>query len=178
MSPRPAGAGPRRPGTAAARAVLPGDPSSAGFGLDRYPFYLLAQIDRRFGHAMAIALKKAGTDRPGWRVLMTLQEQNPSSISDIASRATMKRSTISRVVERMRGAGLVRTAPRAADNRVTDVFIEPAGERTLAALVEVASVEYAKAFAGFSAAEVETLVTLLGRVRANLDAAGAPAATE
>jgi len=147
---------------------LPGNPANPDFTLERYPFYLLAQIDSAYARRMEIALKAAGTDRPGWRVLMTLREKDPSGISEIAERATMKRSTISRVVERMRAAGLVHTAPRASDQRITDVCMLPAGARTLERLIEVASVEYERAFAGFETAELEALIATLQRVRANV----------
>jgi len=149
-------------------ALLPGNPARPDFALDQYLFFVLAQIDHAYAIQMEIALKAAGTDRPGWRVLMTLAEKNPCSVSEIAAYATMKRPTISRVVERMRVAGLVRTAPGRTDSRVTEVYLMPAGRRTLKKLIRVAGREYERALEGIDGDTLATLVETLTRIRGNL----------
>lgn len=162
----------RRTAISCVSPALPGNPARDDFSLDEYLFFLFAQIDHAYAREMEIALKAAGTDRPGWRVLMTLAQKNPCSVSEIAAYATMKRPTISRVVERMRAAGLVRTGRGAADSRVTEVHLLPAGRRTLNKLRKVAGREYQRALAGIDEAELAALIDTLNRIRANL---GVPA---
>ena len=62
------------------------------------------------------ALKKAGVDQPRWRVLMILGAKNPSNMSELAERAVIKNSTMTRLIQRMQRQGLVRER---ADARAT-----------------------------------------------------------
>jgi DNA-binding MarR family transcriptional regulator len=145
-----------------------GNPAAGDFRLDDYPFFLIAQVDHGYSDQMAAALRSIRMNRPRWRVLMALRQQSPRSVSELARLATMKLSTISRVVDRLRGEGLISCAPRASDNRVTDVFLEPAGREALGKIISVAAREYQRAIAGLGDAEVEAFVATLRRIRANL----------
>jgi MarR family transcriptional regulator, organic hydroperoxide resistance regulator len=107
-------------------------------------------------------------DLPSWRAIMWLHECNPSSVSEIAEHSVMRLSTMTRVVQRLEKRGLVTLARRAADARVTDVHITPAGEKVVKQVRSVASRVYQAAFKDLDAADIETLNDLLRRVFGNL----------
>ncbi len=149
-------------------AKLRGDPLNPRFRIADWPFYLIARTAGRYEMDMEHALRRVGMDLPSWRALMFLHECSPSSVSEIAERAVMRLSTMTRVVQRLEKRELVTLARRAADARVTDVHITPKGEEIVEQVRAVASRIYHSAFRNLEAAEVETLNDLLRRVFANL----------
>lgn len=150
-------------------AIARGNPASPGFRLDDYPFYLIARVDHAYAEQMQQALHRIGMSRPRWRVLLTLREASPRSMSELARITSAKLSTLSRVVERLREDGLVTCAPRAADNRVTEVYLADGGRRALEEVVRVAARQYERALAGVAPAEVAAFVDVLRRIRVNLE---------
>lgn len=145
-----------------------GDPAAADFDLDHYPFFLIAQIDHAYSLQMESALRSIRMNRPKWRVLMALNQRSPRSVGELAGLATLKLSTISRVVERMRREGLVTCEPRASDNRVTNVLLEEPGRVMLSKIIRVASTQYRRAVAGLADQEIRQCLDLLERIRVNL----------
>ena len=145
-----------------------GDPAGTEFRLENYPFYLVAQLDHRYADGMEETLRPHGMDRPKWRVLLCLKEKNPSSISEIAQLASMKLSTISRVADRMRTEGLVETAPREKDNRVTEVFITERGRDALDRILRVTSKQYRRAMDGLDGDQVAAFCDTLRHILHNL----------
>ena len=147
---------------------LRSDPASSGFRISDYPFYLLNRIAGRYSIDMSDALKAIGMDLPTWRALMILHERSPRSVSEIAVQAVIRLSTMTRVVQRLDRAGLVRLARRTSDARVTDVVITPQGLAAVRRVREVAGRVYTRAFADFSERDIELLNGLLVRVMRNL----------
>jgi DNA-binding MarR family transcriptional regulator len=145
-----------------------GDPANAEFQVDNWPFYLIARTARRYEMEMERALRRIDMDVPSWRAMMLLHENSPSSVSEIAERAVIKLSTMTRVVQRLEKRGLVRIARRPADARVTDVYITPGGERIVQQVRTIASRLYQAAFRDMSRDDIELLNGLLRRVFNNL----------
>jgi len=145
-------------------AKLLGDPAHAEFKIADSPFYLIVRTARRYEMDMEEALRRIDMDVPSWRAIMLVHEQNPSSVSEIADRAVTRLSTMTRVIQRLEKRGLVKLDTRAADARVTEVFITPHGEKVVEQVRAVASRIYQSTFKDLSAAEVETLNSLLLRV--------------
>lgn len=145
-----------------------GDPADPQFRIADWPFYLIARTAGRYEMDMEHALRRVGMDVPSWRALMLLHECSPSGVSEMAERAVMKLSTMTRVVQRLRKRGLVKVGTRAADARVTEVHITPDGELVVEQVRSVASRIYQSAFKDIDAGEVKTLNDLLRRVFSNL----------
>ena len=145
-------------------AKLLGDPAHPDFKVADWPFYLIARTARRYEMDMEEALRRIDMDVPSWRAIMLVHEQNPSSVSEIAERAVTRLSTMTRVIQRLEKRGLVKLDTRAADARVTDVFITPHGEEVVEQVRTVASRIYQSAFKDLTAVEVATLNNLLLRV--------------
>ena len=104
------------------------DPANDAFLLEYSPFFRLTQAESLYQKRMAENLKAVGMDIPRWRILMILHEKSPSTISEIADRALMKLSTMTRVAQRLEKDSLVKLAPNKRDARSTDVHITDGGE--------------------------------------------------
>ena len=103
-------------------------------------------------------------DIPRWRILMILHEKSPSTISEIADRALMKLSTMTRVAQRLEQDGLVKLAPNEKDARSTDVHIIKAGESAVDKIRAVGSRTFRRATEDLNIKELETLNSLLARL--------------
>lgn len=145
------------------------NPASDNFSLDRYLFYLINHVDHQYGVEMEKVLRSIKVERARWQILLSLREDDPSSVSELSHRCNKKLSTISRVIERMRNEGLVKCAPRQSDQRVTDVFLLEKGRQTLDKVINVASQQYERAVEGFSDKEMEQLRNSLRKILANMN---------
>ena len=144
------------------------DPANDAFLLEHSPFYRLTQAEALYQKRMAENLKAVGMDIPRWRILMILHEKSPSTVSEIAQRALMKLSTMTRVAQRLEKDGLVDLAPNQKDARSTDVHITPEGEDAVAKIRAVASRTFRRATEEFSESELQSLNRLLNRLSASL----------
>ncbi len=134
-----------------------------------WPFYWIARVTGRYFQTMERALASLGIDVPSYRVLMTLYEDHHVSVSAIADACVIKLNTATRIVQRMAGAGLVRTRPSRTDRRVTVVSLTPKGEVLRHQAWAIAESVLDKAFAGVADAERAALNHLLAGVFDRLD---------
>lgn len=155
-----------RPAAASLQARV--NPISKAFRIVDYPFYRIARVASLYTDCLDRELKPRGMDQPHWRVLMILNEHNPSAMGFIAQMAVMKLPTVLKLVRRMSEKGLVRSAPRVSDQRVTEVSITAAGRRALQVVKRVAAQVYTNATAQLTPDEVEQLNAILGHIDANL----------
>jgi MarR family transcriptional regulator, organic hydroperoxide resistance regulator len=155
-------------GAAIADARLRGDPAFADFRLEHSPLYLLVRAAGRYSLDMGNALKASGMDLLSWRALMTVNEQSPSSVSEIAERSVTRLSTMTRVVQRLEKKKMVKLSRRPSDARVTEVRLTPRGVEALEGVRGVASEIYNQAVGRLSAAQIETLNALMRQIFANL----------
>jgi DNA-binding MarR family transcriptional regulator len=141
-----------------------GDPAHPAFRIADWPFYLITRTANRYEMDMEHALKRIDMDLPSWRAMMLLHECSPSSVGEIAERAVIRLSTMTRVIQRLEKRGLATVSRRVADARVTDVYITAEGEKVVGQVREVASRIYQAAFKDLNAADIETLNGLLLRI--------------
>jgi len=146
-----------------------GDPGTPAFQVEKYPFYLLNRLVSRYNVVIEARLREIGLDIPYWRVLMILGERAPRSVKQIAEAAVIPLSTMTRIVQRMAGAGLVECRLHANDNRVTEVALTSEGEHKLAQARRAAAPVYARLVEDFSRDEFETLIKTLNRLYRNLE---------
>ena len=144
------------------------DPSNPTFRLENSPFYLMAHADFKYHEDMDKVLHKHGVSKPIYRVMTVLRERQPASIGAIAEAALTKRSTVSRIIDRMIEQGLVTTEPNAEDNRITEVTLTAAGQDKLHKLTPIIGRQLARALEGVSARDIAHLLQTLRRVGANL----------
>lgn len=144
------------------------DPSDPSFRLENSPFYLMAHADFKYHEDMDKVLHKHGVSKPIYRVMTVLRERQPASIGAIAEAALTKRSTVSRIIDRMIEQGLVTTEPNAEDNRITEVTLSPAGQETLHKLTPIVGRQLARAIEGVSERDITHLLQTLRKISANL----------
>ncbi len=147
-----------------------GDPGTAAFQVERYPFFLINRLASRYNATIEPRLREIGLDIPNWRVLMILGEHAPRGVRDIAEAAVIPLSTMTRIVQRMAAAELVTLTPSEEDARVTMVALTPTGESKLVEARQATSPVYQQVIAGLSARDFDRLLTLLDRVYRNLEA--------
>jgi DNA-binding MarR family transcriptional regulator len=145
-----------------------GDPGTAAFQVDKYPFYLLNRLVGRYNVVIAARLRTIGLDIPYWRVLMVLGQDSPRSIGQLAEAAVIPFSTMTRIVQRMNGAGLTAGTPLERDGRVIEVSLTDEGKTKLAQAREITAPIYARIIEGFSVEQFEALTHGLNVLYDNL----------
>ena len=144
------------------------DPSSADFRLNNSPFYLMAHADFKYHEDMDKVLHKHNVSKPIYRIMTVLRETEPTSIGALAERALIKRSTVSRIVERMIEMDLAATAPNAEDNRITEVTLTDRGHAMLKTLTPVVARQFTRAMQGVDDTDIDHLVRILQTISGNL----------
>ncbi len=137
------------------------DPISEEFRLEYSPFYRLTQVESAYRQKMEGILKSVGMDLPRWRVLMILREKSPSTVSEIANRAAMKLSTMTKVTQRLEKEGYVSLSRSKQDARSTDVSSTEKGEEAVVRIRQVASKIYRQATQDLTAEDIRRLNSTL-----------------
>ena len=145
-----------------------GDPGTAAFQVDKYPFYLLNRLVSRYRLVIDARLRTIGLDVPYWRVLMVLGQQSPRSVGQLADSAVIPVSTMTRIVQRMAASGLIASTPLERDGRVIEVSLTDEGRRKLAEAREITAPIYAKVIDGFTIEQFEALTESLNALYDNL----------
>jgi DNA-binding MarR family transcriptional regulator len=144
------------------------DPTHEDFSLSSSIFYLIAHADFQFHEDMDKVLSKYGVNRSTYRVLTVLREERTCSIGELSKGALLRRTTVSRIVERMREEGLVETTSSPADNRITEVRLRAAGKQALDKVIHVGSRQFHRATKGLSNEELGQLLRILKHMIRNL----------
>lgn len=149
-----------------------GNPGSASFDVEAYPFYQLNRTASRYNRVIGHLLRAIDLEIPAWRVLMILGQASPMPISEVAEKAVINISTMARLVERMKNLGYLRPCPSALDGRVTEIDLTPLGQEKLAVARRITAPFYEAAISGFSKEEFQVFITLMKRLHDNLNAIG------
>jgi MarR family transcriptional regulator, organic hydroperoxide resistance regulator len=143
-------------------------PSHKEFRLDYSPFYLIAHADFKYHEDMDKVLKKHGVSKPIYRIMTILRENDKASIGTLADMALTKRSTVSRIIDRMLLQGLVSTEPNTSDNRITEVTLTSAGRQLLRTLTPIVGRQFVRATEGVSDRDIAHLLRTLRKISDNL----------
>tara|TARA_A100001391_G_scaffold205464_1_gene207479 strand:+ start:15906 stop:16370 length:465 start_codon:yes stop_codon:yes gene_type:complete len=133
-----------------------------------WPFYWLTRAHGRYIDALNSALENNRLDPTEWRVIMVLQEDQWLSVSELASQANTKLSTMMKAVKRMEKDGLVTLREGLKDRRVTEVSLTRVGHDKMADATEAAKHVYRRAFMDVPDERVEQLRELLTELAENL----------
>lgn len=144
-------------------------PAESGFVLEDYVLYNLVRTAATYNEEMAKALKAYRLDTMKWRVMMLLNDKSPSSVGELARRSVTKMPTLTRVLIRMEGEGLVVRQALEGDRRVVQVTMTPKAVTTLRAVQAIGQRVFERAFEGVSDAEAASMTQALRRIRANLN---------
>jgi DNA-binding MarR family transcriptional regulator len=148
---------------------LLGDPGTDAFQVEKYPFFLLNRLVGRYNGVIDIRLRAIDLDIPSWRVLMILGEREPRGVRDIADAAVIPLSTMTRMIQRMTAADLVRVMESPADARVTEVRLTYHGQSKLAEARLATAPVYSEIIRGVDASDFDALIRLLNTLYINLE---------
>jgi DNA-binding MarR family transcriptional regulator len=139
--------------------------------------FLITDIDRQFGTTFdRHARGKLELSRAQCRVALYLSSFGAMTQAQLAEVLEVTPMTIARMVDRMQQAGWVTRVPVPNDRRAFHVHATDKSRRAVVDAMKLGDEVTRAATAGLSAAEYETLIGLLQRVRSNLGAlAGSPA---
>jgi MarR family 2-MHQ and catechol resistance regulon transcriptional repressor len=124
-----------------------------------------ASLGRQLGRSLE---EEAGVPHTWFEVLLRISRSDGRQISmgDLAQQVALTSGGITRLVDRMVDAQLVRRVPCPTDRRVAYAALTAKGERQLRDATKVHTRDLQEAFSGFSAADLRRLDELLDRLRA------------
>lgn len=138
-----------------------------------YLGYLLGQASHAVYRDFEAAVSTRGLTHIAWRVLALLHDAQVAAgarrmagvpVGQLARDVLAKQPTVTKLVQRMADDGLVELQSDPADQRRTLVAPTTAGLRAARALIAEARAQEERHLARWSAAEVETLKRMLGRL--------------
>ena len=130
--------------------------STAGYLLGQANHALYKEFD---GHVRA-----AGLSSIEWRVLATLHDSEPLTVSQLALEVLSKQPTVTKLVQRMADQGWVTLLADPADQRRTLVAASAAGKRLVRPLMEQARRHEAATLQNLAASEQVALKRLLAKL--------------
>jgi len=123
--------------------------------------YLLARASFLVSREFHEQLAPAGIDVPTWRVLATLSDGAEMTIGDLAAIALLKQPTLTKIIDRMEAADLVRRTGGTEDRRQVLVTIAPAGRDLVTTLIPKALIHEAAVLGDYTAEEKRLLKRVL-----------------
>ncbi|MEX3100741.1 MULTISPECIES: MarR family winged helix-turn-helix transcriptional regulator [unclassified Streptomyces] len=101
-----------------------------------------------------------------YTLLGHLEEAEGARATDLAAHHGLDKSTISRQVTALEGAGLIERRPDPADLRVQGLYLTDAGRLILAQVTESRRAAFRERLAGWAAADLERFAAYLVRYNA------------
>ena len=132
--------------------------------VEDYLGYLLGQANHALYKEFDAHVRAAGLSSIEWRVLATLHDGAPLTVSQLAHEVLSKQPTVTKLVQRMSEQGWLGLQADPADQRRTLVVATTAGKRLVRPLVEKARVHEAAMLRTLAASEKTALKKLLGKL--------------
>jgi DNA-binding MarR family transcriptional regulator len=132
--------------------------------VEDYLGYLLGQANHALYKDFDAHVRAAGLSSIEWRVLATLHDGGPLTVSRLADEVLAKQPTVTKLVQRMSEQGWVALQADAGDQRRTLVVATPAGKRLVRPLVEKARVHEAAMLRALAGPEKAALKKLLAKL--------------
>ncbi|MDT0265781.1 MarR family transcriptional regulator [Streptomyces sp. DSM 44915] len=131
------------------------------------PSWLLSQLAGRSGRLVFAAFASAGARAYHYRLLAALHEYGPASQAELGRRCRIDRSDVVTAVNQLVELGQVDRAPDPHHGRRNRVTITEPGRAQLGRLDTALDQVQDELLAPLSAADRDTLTTLLGRLLAH-----------
>jgi DNA-binding MarR family transcriptional regulator len=132
--------------------------------VDGYLGYLLGQANHALYKEFDGHVRAAGLTSIEWRVLATLHDGEPLTISQLAHEVLSKQPTVTKLVQRMGEQGWLAQQGDPADQRRTLVSVTPAGRKLVKPLVGLARQHEARVLRSLGATEKAALRRLLEKL--------------
>lgn len=134
--------------------------------VDNYLGYLLGQANHALYKDFDAQVRAAGLSSIEWRVLATLHDGAPLTVSALAREVLSKQPTVTKLVRRMVEQGWLELLADSTDQRRTLVAVTAAGRRLVKPLVQRARSHEARLLQALGAREVAALKQLLNKLSA------------
>ncbi|WBX99997.1 MarR family transcriptional regulator [Ramlibacter tataouinensis] len=132
--------------------------------VDNYLGYLLGQANHALYKDFDAQVRARGLSSIEWRVLATLHDGDPLTVSQLAHEVLSKQPTVTKLVQRMAEQGWLALQSDPADQRRTLVSATVAGRRLVRPLVEQAKAHEARLLRALGATEKKALRQLLEKL--------------
>jgi len=132
--------------------------------VDSYLGYLLGQANYALYKGFDAQVRAAGLSSIEWRVLATLHDSEPLTVSQLTHEVLSKQPTVTKLVQRMAKQGWVALHADASDQRCTRVAATAAGKRLVKPLVNGAKQHEAHMLRSLGATEKVALRKLLEKL--------------
>jgi DNA-binding MarR family transcriptional regulator len=132
--------------------------------VDSYLGSLLGQVNHVLYKDFDAHIRAAGLSAIEWRVLATLHDGGPLTVSRLAGEVLAKQPTVTKLVQRMSEQGWVVLQADSADQRRTLVVATGAGKRLVRPLVEKARAHESAMLSALAGSEKAALKKLLSKL--------------
>jgi len=134
--------------------------------------FIVNEVGRLYGRQFdQLSREELGLSRAQCRLIGQVkynESGRPPTQAELAQHLDLTPMAVATLVDRMEAAGWVTRRPSATDRRANAIELQPRAEVALEKAFAVSDRVQEAALAGFSAAERKQLVSMLQRVRANL----------
>jgi len=137
------------------------------------PLKIIGQVHRTFARLVDAPLRELEFAMGQIPVLALLNPTASLSQAELARRVQVEQPSMAQMLMRMERDGLVQRLPDPTDKRSRLISLTDKARHRLPAGRAVMDAVKDKALEGFSAAEVELLASLMGRIQVNLERAAA-----
>jgi DNA-binding MarR family transcriptional regulator len=103
--------------------------------------YMIASINRQLESELEERLRPGGVPVDQFRILEVLDASEPCAMGEIASQSLIEPPTLTKIVDKMVGDGLVYRAPDPNDRRRVLILMAPAGKALFNRLRGVSSAQ-------------------------------------
>jgi len=131
---------------------------------------LLTRIVRGQMHRFHAMVSELGLHRGQPAILMRLARQEGQAQAELAVGLCVRPASVTHSLQRLEAAGLVRRVDDPQDQRISRVYLTPAGQAIAQPLQETMQMLMDHAFTGFEEDETVAFRSYLERIAANLDA--------
>ena len=132
--------------------------------MDHYLGYLLGQANHALYKEFDAHVRAAGLSSIEWRVLATLHDSEPLTVSQLAHEVLSKQPTVTKLVQRMNDQGWVKLQADPADQRRTLVAVTASGRRLVKPLIDKARAHESALLSTLAASEQAALKKLLVKI--------------
>jgi len=150
------------------KAIVPNEFELIDIGLENFAPYLMNRIMGRYNVHVRQDMVSLGLSTPKMRALATLVVMDGTQIGELAEFSVVEQSTLSRALDALEQANMVRRISDTSDNRATKIFITDQGRAAFKRLWPRMAESYAQMFRGIGEKErqvfIETLQTILRNV--------------
>lgn len=143
-------------------------PTLGETGLQRFAPYLMNRIMGRYNASLREELGRSGLTTAKMRTLAVLSVNNGLMINELSVYTVTEQSTMSRTLDALEGAGLVRREAQDEDSRVRRIFITDEGRAVFEELWPSIREANERLFAGIGDDEREAFVATLQKMLRNI----------